>query len=157
MEGPLDRLDGDAAAYVAARLERALEGRLAILHFPAPAPVGPERAFIDRADRVLLLVHGRVTAHRPADAAPSARVLATVSRHAGAFRTELENRGLAVVPAGVLAALLPALASPEGAELARFLIDLPDAQDTRGVLEASRAAEAPLVELRPLEGLSAVQ
>lgn len=153
VEAPFDRLDADAAAYVNARLERALEGRSGIVHFPAPSLLGPERAFIDRAEGVLVLAGGHVIVNAPAKrASPSStRVLVTVTRHAGAFRARLETQGLSVLPAGHLAALLPLLTTPENAELARFLVELPAPLDTSGILEASRAAEAPLVELSPLD------
>lgn len=152
-EAPLDRLEGDAAAYVGARLELALEHRSAILHFPSPAVLGPERALIDRADRVLVFALGQVQDHHKSPSVPAqgGPMLITVTRHAAAFSVELADRGLMASPVGHLAALLPALATPEGAELARFLVQLPDLFDTKRVLEASRSAGAPLVEMRPLE------
>jgi ABC-type arginine transport system ATPase subunit len=153
-EAPFDRLDGEAAAYVAARLERALVERAGIVQFHGVPATGAERAWIDRADTVLRLEHDQIVASAPPDEAlaPSARLLATVARRGAEFRSALAARGVTADPVGHLASLLPVLTSREGATLERFLIVLPDAGDTRAVLEAARAAQAPLVELRPIEG-----
>src|SRR5690606_27034197 len=95
-EAPLDRLPEEAAAYVDARIERALETRVGIVHFPSLPATGCERAWLDRADTLVVLAHDQIVACGPPARvlAPSARVLVTVTRHGEAFRAELERRGM---------------------------------------------------------------
>lgn len=154
-QGPLDRLEEDAASYLSARLDLAIQHRSAILHFPSPAPLGRERALIDQADQTFTFNLGEVRESRNSNpAARRGRLLVTVTRHAQAFSAELSRQGLQVSPAGNFPALLPALATREGAELTRFLVAIPDSLDTRPILEAARLTGAPLVEMRPLDPFS---
>lgn len=152
LESPLQRMDEAAASYLDAHIERALDQRRGILHVPSLACSPRERAWVDRADCVLVAAQEHVVSGPPDRMfSASSRVLATVSRHGDAFRREAEQRGLSVEAVGRMASLLPALAEKEGATLERFLLVLTEARDTRAVLEASRAAGAPLLELRPLD------
>lgn len=151
-EAPLEHLEGEALAYVSARLDKALAGRRALVGFRDVPATGPERAWIDRADSLVIFEGERILAsgspQRVLGGSP--RVLATVTRRSEEFSSALEELGISAEPVGTLASLLPALSSAEGATLTRFLITLPDSTDTRPILEAARKAGAPLVELRPL-------
>lgn len=152
LESPLYRLGESAAMYLESRIERALDQRRAILHVPSLACGPRERAFLDRADCVLLATQDHIVAMPPERVfAAGQRMLVTVSRRGDEFRRELELRGLTAAPIGQSASLLPAMAGKEGVTLERFLVVLAESSDTQGVLLASRSAQAPLLELRPLD------
>lgn len=155
-ESPLARLEDPDQAYVEAALERAIAGRAAIVSVGSTPPLGRERAWLDSADHVIVLSHGHVVASGPPSDVlrPSARVLATVTRHADAFANELSARGVDARRVGHVQALLGLLVPNGAAEVERFVIELPAPRETRAIVEAAAAAQAPLVELSPVEALT---
>ncbi|HYO97757.1 MAG TPA: hypothetical protein VER33_24790 [Polyangiaceae bacterium] len=153
-EAPLARLDAPAVTYVGQILEQAIAGRAAIVSITSTDPAAGERWLLDRSDAVLTLARGHIVDNTsPAELlARGARVLATVTRHVQAFRSALTERGLTHSDLGRVDALHNALPVAAEIETARFLVTLRAPGDTAPLVQAALQADAPLVELVPIEG-----
>jgi ABC-type multidrug transport system ATPase subunit len=153
-EAPLARLDAPAVTYVGQVLEQAIAGRSAIVSITSTDPAAGERWLLDRSDAVLAVARGHIVDNTsPSELlARGARVLATVTRHVQAFRSALTERGLTHSELGRVDALHNALPVSAEVETARFLVTLRGAGDTAPLVQAALQADAPLVELVPIEG-----
>lgn len=152
-EAPLSRLDGTEQDGVLEALERTTTGRASIVSVSGLRGPGHERALVERSDAVMVSAHGEIVLAGGPELVlrETRRVVATVTRRGTEFRAALEASGLPARRLGGVDALDSVLmASPE-TQIERFLIDLPAPGETRGVLSAARSAEAPLVELAPIQ------
>jgi ABC-type multidrug transport system ATPase subunit len=143
VQAPLAGLDSQGAELVAEALMRAGAGRGLLVSVPAPAPVGAERALLDRLGEVLVLEAGVLIAHGSPDEALTndARYAVTVTR----LGTELSAR---LGEIGVTATLAQS-ASPS--TRARLIVELGAGKTTDDLLDAALAVGAPIIELIPLE------
>lgn len=134
-EAPLDRLEGDAASFVAGALAAATEGRRALLSARRIHPATAEGAVARAADHLVFFGEGGVVAEgAPTELASGARVLRlTVASNAGALRSALAARGVAL-----------------GGGPVHFTVVLPDGSTTAPILEAASEARAAVVEMVPL-------
>lgn len=136
-EGPLDRLEGAAAAFVTGALAAATEGRRALLSARGVEPGTPEGTIARAASQLLFLGDGGVVAEGPPETfAPGKRVYRlTVATQAEALRAALAARGL-TLEAGPI----------------HFTLALPAGATTAPLVEAASEARAAIVEMVPLVG-----
>jgi ABC-2 type transport system ATP-binding protein len=143
VERPFEGLDDAAAERLAAVLDRAADGRRLAIVLSSPSGSGPEARYVQTADYVVVAASGRVvTAGAPATVLrPSLRYVLFATRGANALSTLLEERGIGVRRLG---------SASDGAEAARFVVELPEGSTTDVLIDAALRAEAPLIELSPI-------
>jgi ABC-type multidrug transport system ATPase subunit len=140
LDGPFNGLEPTGHAYIASLLRRALSGRRALVSVASVPGSVEQDAYTQSADELLVLgTLGLVArgAHSELLASGSGyRVV--VARQADALLTRLELAGYQVklVTARAVTALLVSDASRAG---------------TPGIIEAALAADAPILELVPLD------
>jgi hypothetical protein len=151
-EAPLDRLEDAPAGYVEAMLERACEGRLAVISAVAPGALGRERALLERSHGLLWLDRNQITAQDPRklDRAPPSHLLLTVSEGADAFARTLSELGLHPRRLGAVDALYALCAPQPDTAFERFLVEPGDSELRQRIVEASRSAGVTLLEMRPV-------
>lgn len=132
---PLAGLDGQAAAFVLAALERAGGGRRAIVRVTSLTPGTAEGDFARRADQVAVFSAGGLGFFGPLGARPAGERLyrVTVRSGAEALRAALGEAGLQL----------------EGGP-AHFTLALPAGRRPVEVLRAAAQARATVVEVTPL-------
>lgn len=147
LELPLAGLDTQGEAAVLAVLERASAGRRLLVAF-GDVELGPgARQLLQSCSERWRLAAGVATLES-AEAAPIARVTATICRNHQAFARALEARGLSAYPTHE-AGVLGTLTSPSAGPCWRYLVELPGGS-TAPVLDAAIETEASLVELLPV-------
>lgn len=153
LEAPLDRLEDAPAGYVEATLERACQGRIALISALAPAALGRERALLERSQSVLVRAHDEILTRGPLDLLPKApsRLLLTVSEGADAFARALTYLGLHPQRLGPVGALFALCAPGPETAFERFLVELDDPTLRARIIEASRSVGATLIEMRPAD------
>ena len=132
---PLSGLDGQAAAFVLAALERAGGGRRAIVRVTSLTPGTAEGDFARRADQVAVFSGGGLGFFGPLGARPAGERLyrVTVRTGAEALQRALGEAGLRL----------------EGGP-SHFTIALPAGRRPLEVLRAAAATRATVVEVTPL-------
>jgi ABC-2 type transport system ATP-binding protein len=136
-EAPLAGLDVHAAMFVMNAMAAVTQGRGAIFSVHRMEPGTPEGELAHGASHAVVIAGGAaVLEGAPAELFVGARIYGvTVRGNAGAFRQELEARGIAV----------------RGGPM-RMSAVLPEGGTTREILAAAKAARAPVVELFPIVG-----
>ena len=136
-EGPLDRLEGAAAAFVTGALAAATEGRRALLSARSVEPGTPEGTIARAASQLLFVGENGVVAEGPPEAFASGKRVyrLTVATQAEALRDALAARGL-TLEAGPI----------------HFTLALPAGTSTIALVEAASEARAAIVEMVPLVG-----
>jgi len=137
VESPLVGLEPAPAAFVMNAISRVTDGRKAIFSVRKMEPGTPEGNLALGATDVLVFASGALAMEAtPEDLFASVRIYGvTIRKNGGAFRDELEARGL-VVKGGPL----------------RLSVTLPEAATTKERLAAASKARAPIVELFPIVG-----
>jgi ABC-type Na+ transport system ATPase subunit NatA len=148
LEAPLSRLDDPAQDYLETLIERALEGRRALISVFDPS--GRERRLLDRADTVLRLGADHVIVPEGTAFASGRHVLVTVTRRGREFRDALMARGMMVERVGPVEVLSAVLGENPPAPSERFSVVLSDAGATQPLFAAANEVGAPVVELVPL-------
>lgn len=150
LESPFVELDRHAQEEVATYLERATSGRRAIVSARALPASGPERAFVERADWVVVEAHGRITTEGPPSRVlgGARRYVATVTRAGDAFIAALTARGI-TVRTGAVTRLPPPPDAYPGADPVEVALELPSGGSPNDVVLAARSVNAPLIELVP--------
>ncbi len=145
LEAPLSGLDAAAQDRLLPLLDRAAVGRRLVWSVADPAPVGTERALLDRTDDVLVLEAGSLVAQGPPAHAlsPGRRYLVTVAKGARELAGKLEARGLGVHAADQ---------DPRTAVVpdTRLVVDLGTEATPNDVLAAALELSIPVLELVPL-------
>jgi ABC-type multidrug transport system ATPase subunit len=140
IDSPFSGLEPTGHAYIASVLRQALRGRPALVSVPSVPGSIEQDAFAQSADELLVLgplgLVARGTYAELFAAAGGYRVV--VARKADALLTRLEQTGYQVklVTARAVTALL---------------VSDPAHAGTRGILEAALSADAPILELVPLD------
>jgi ABC-type Na+ transport system ATPase subunit NatA len=147
LETPLARLDAAAQDYLETLIERALEGRRALISVFEPS--GRERRLLDRADTVLRLGPEHVIVSDVTGGA-GRHVLVTVTRRGREFRDALMARGMMVERVGPVEVLSAVLGENPPAPSERFSVVLSEAGATQPVFAAANEVGAPVVELVPV-------
>jgi ABC-type nitrate/sulfonate/bicarbonate transport system ATPase subunit len=148
-ETPLARLDDVAQEYLETLLERAIEGKRAVIS--VLEATGRERRFLDRADTVLRLDSDHAIVPDVSASTSSGRqVLVTVTRRGREFRDALMARGMMCERVGPVEALSALLGENPPAPTERFSVVLSEAGATLPVFAAANEVGAPLVELVPV-------
>ncbi|MCC6215476.1 MAG: hypothetical protein IT376_11470 [Polyangiaceae bacterium] len=142
-EEPFAGLDPPSAEWLAGVLERLSSGH-ALVWGAARADWQPAVASLAGRGELVDLVDGAVLAPPARADAPAPGYVLVAPDASGRLREALVRRGATVAEAP------SALAVVDG--LARLVVTLGEGRDERDLAEASVEAEAPLYELRPLEG-----
>lgn len=144
LEAPLARLDHRSAEQLDEALMRAANGRSLIASVPLVAPVGAERALLDRLGEVAVLEAGMLVAHGAPESAlgSGTRYAVTVTRQGAELASRLGEQGMTA-----------ALAPGESGR-ARLVVELGPGATTDELLDAALAVGAPIIELVPLAGES---
>ncbi len=137
VESPLGGLEAGAAAFVMNAISRVTDGRKAIFSVRKMEPGTPEGNLALGATDVLVFASGALIMEAtPEELFASVRVYGlTIRKNAGAFREELEARGM-VVKGGPL----------------RMSVTLSQEASTKEIMAASSRARAPIVEMFPIVG-----
>ncbi|MBK8255762.1 MAG: hypothetical protein IPK82_24230 [Polyangiaceae bacterium] len=137
-EAPLDRLEGDYAAFVLGAFAAATDGRRALVSVKRIDGSAAESALARMASHVVVLgASGVVAEGAPEELLTSARLVRVALAGQGpAMRAALAARG----------------ASIEGGPT-HFLVRLPEGALPGLILEAASEARAPVIEMVPLAGL----
>lgn len=137
VESPLGGLESGAAAFVMNAIARVTEGRKAIFSVRKMEPGTPEGNLALGATDVLVFASGALVLEAtPKELFASVRVYGvTIRKNGGAFRDELEARGLTV----------------KGGPL-RLSVTLSGEATTKEIMAAASKARAPVVELFPIVG-----
>jgi ABC-2 type transport system ATP-binding protein len=148
-EAPLSRLDDVAQDYIEGLLERAFEGRRAVVSVLDPS--GRERTVLDRTQVILRLGPDySIVPVEPSALAHGRHVLVTVSRRGAQFVEALRDRGIVAQEIGPVEALSVVLGAEGSGQSRSFSVHLAEAGVTQSVFAAAVEAGAPLVELSPI-------
>ena len=155
IQAPLDDLDSASASSLAAVLEQAASGRKLLVSVRDTAAGSPPRELLDAMDTVLSLSpEGEVTelGANSVSAARGKRYLVSVPRLAGAFCTELTQRGVDVLQVDTVGPGPATVARRNlGDHAARLLVRLKEGLDTDVLLDAAIALHLPILHLAPAE------
>lgn len=137
VESPLAGLEAAPAAFVMNAIARVTDGRKAIFSVRKIEPGTPEGNLALGATDILVFASGALVMEAtPEELFASVRVYGvTIRKNGGAFRDELEARGLGV----------------KGGPL-RMSVTLPGEATTKEIMAAASKARAPIVELFPIVG-----
>lgn len=141
VESPLSGLEAGPATFVMQAIARVTEGRKAIFSVGKIEPGTPEGNLALGATDVLVISGGALVLEAtPEELFASVRVYGvTIRKNGGAFRDELETRGVSV----------------KGGPL-RWSVTLSGEATTTDIMAASSKARAPIVELFPIVGANPV-
>jgi ABC-type uncharacterized transport system ATPase subunit len=149
-EAPLHALPDDASALVSMALERAARGRTLVTSFHEVPEFGLERALFESGRELFLLDAAGVHPVALDDVEVHSELSVIVSENADAFAHELALRDVVAARLDQVEAAYAFVYARMQTDCVRFTVRAPDAAARRKILEASAAALAPLLELRPL-------
>ncbi|MEZ4222627.1 MAG: hypothetical protein R3B13_16925 [Polyangiaceae bacterium] len=142
---PFSDLDSASADAFDARLALAAEGRNLLLTAKAIAATGRERAALSRCDSVVLRTTAGLRAGGQELLDSTAGVRLIVARNAAALLEGLRARGLGA----------EAMSPTDEGRPSELRVDAADAAQLDALVAAAIEADAPLLELVPLQGLDA--
>lgn len=149
-EAPLSGAAPSAQRLLAMALERASAERALVLCFHGLPRVGLERALFESCGEHFVMEAGGVRRAELAALDACTLMSVLVAENVDAFERELAARELAPTRLGQVDLAYAFLYANSETHCVRFSVQAPDANARRKVLEASLAASAPLLELRPL-------
>lgn len=154
VENPAEGLDDRSEALLLELLSQAAQGRSLIVSSTRTRATGSLHGLFAGADEVLVLEAGVLVGSGKLEraAGPSSVYLVTVADNAPALAAELAGRGISAQlskSTGELAPLEAGLLA-ELAGAARLVVQLPEGATSAVILDAALAAQAPMLELRPV-------